>query len=652
MPWDDGLVGNARDIAAFDGAPLRVQAGPGTGKTFVLQRRVMRALEAGIPAEDILVVTFTRVAATDLRESLENLGVPGCDTVDARTLHSFCFSWLWRQDVFATLDRVPRPLIGVYRLGWIQYEFHPLLEDLKHDNKVYGDKKARTKRLRAFEAAWARKQRDEVTEADDPVDRAFEKELIDWLTFHKAITIGELVPITLRHLNLNPLDPILRKCRYVIVDEYQDLNKVEQVLVDKIAERCQLTIVGDADQSIYSFKHANPDGIVEFAERHRDVVDHNLTECRRCPTTVVQAANRLITCNTRLTKLLLEPREGNPAGNITQVQWPSMDAEVQGISSYVKYLVDPTRDDGKPVYETNDILILCPARDIAYLLRDKLTELEVPAHSFYHEEALEGMDARLSFCTLNLFVEPEDRVALRYWLGADSASWLANQYAILRELCEQESKSPRIILDEIIDTGRVVARIPDLIARYKQFRLRINGLYAVDTDGLLDILFPDGVKWAEAFRDLIAAVRESSVRPTVVDYFKQMRDYITQPELPSHPDYVRIMSLYKSKGLTSKVVIITSAVDGCIPRYERDATRAEANAKKEEQRRLFYVAITRPSEALVISHFLTLPKKLQFRAGAKLNIWRRTYPSPFISDAGRYIPAATGGNDWLRRLGL
>lgn len=651
MPWDDGLIGPAREIAEIDGAPLRVQAGPGTGKTFALQRRVMRALEAGVSPAEILVVTFTRVAAADLREALRCLNVPGCDDVDARTLHSFCFGLLMREDVFARLDRVPRPLIGVNRRGWIQYEFDPLLEDIKHDD-AYGDKRARTKRIRAFEAAWARLQRDDVTPAEDPVDRAFEDELVAWLIFHRAITIGELIPITLRHLDQNPLDPALNRYRYVIVDEYQDLNKVEQVLIDRLAERCQLTIVGDADQSIYSFKHANPDGIVDFSVRHENVIDRSLEECRRCPTNLVEAANRLITHNRRHTDILLRPRLENIAGSITQVQWASVADEVAGLVAYINHVLASKLENGDPVYQPKDILVLCPSRDIAYMLRDQLTETNVSAHSFYHEEALEELDARLAFCTLNLFVDREDRVALRYWLGFESPSWLANQYGILRSACEKEGVSPIFLLGEVIAGRRQLGGTSNLVARFRELRDRMNELYAVDTEGALNILFPEECAWARAFRDLIDAIRESHEQPTILNFFEEMRDYITQPDLPPDPDYVRIMSLYKSKGLTSRLVIIASAVDGCIPRYPREGNGEELRAKFEEQRRLFYVAVTRASEALVISHFRTIPMRLQFRAGAKVNWRKQTYPSPFIANLGRFVPRAIAGSEWLRGLGI
>jgi DNA helicase II / ATP-dependent DNA helicase PcrA len=160
MPWNDGLQGTALQIAQTEDSPLRVMAGPGTGKSFAMKRRVVRLLEEGADSNRILVVTFTRTAAADLVQELHALGVPGCENIVASTLHSFCFSLLSRREVFEQLGRVPRPLVTFKTSGVLQFEAAPLLEDL--DNQpTFGGKRDKTKRILAFEAAWARLQSDD-----------------------------------------------------------------------------------------------------------------------------------------------------------------------------------------------------------------------------------------------------------------------------------------------------------------------------------------------------------------------------------------------------------------------------------------------------------------------------------------------------------
>src|SRR5262245_47873431 len=106
MAWNDGLIGTALNIASTNSTPLRVMAGPGTGKSFAMKRRVARLLESGADARRILAVTFTRTAAASLVQDLLNLGVANCENVRAGTLHSFCFSLLNSQAVFEYLDRI------------------------------------------------------------------------------------------------------------------------------------------------------------------------------------------------------------------------------------------------------------------------------------------------------------------------------------------------------------------------------------------------------------------------------------------------------------------------------------------------------------------------------------------------------------------
>src|SRR3972149_6856260 len=112
MAWNTGLVSPYLDIAAYQGSPLRVMAGPGTGKTFALMRRVARLLESGVSPSSILAVTFTRTAANDVVYQLRSLGTSGADRVTASALHSLCFALLSKNAVFQATNRVARPLIG------------------------------------------------------------------------------------------------------------------------------------------------------------------------------------------------------------------------------------------------------------------------------------------------------------------------------------------------------------------------------------------------------------------------------------------------------------------------------------------------------------------------------------------------------------
>lgn len=121
--WSRGLEGPALEIARTQASPLRVSAGPSTGKTFALMRRVCQLVESGVSPERIFVVTFNRTAAHDLRQQLQQQDVPGVDRVRASTLHSYYFRTLAKASVLEITGRVPRPLA--------KFEQRILAHDLK-----------------------------------------------------------------------------------------------------------------------------------------------------------------------------------------------------------------------------------------------------------------------------------------------------------------------------------------------------------------------------------------------------------------------------------------------------------------------------------------------------------------------------------------
>ena len=331
MPWDDGLIGTARNIAATDETPLRVMAGPGTGKSFAMKRRAAKLLEGGQNPERVLAVTFTRNAAASLVDDLRALGIAGCEQIRAGTLHAYCFGLLSKNNVFDFLGRTPRPIITFKKSGVLQFEGGAMLDDLITAGN-FGPKRLCTKRILAFEAAWARLQSDEPGWPKNPTDRLFHAALIDWLRFHQAILIGELVPEALRFLRNNPNSEERAAFDHVIVDEYQDLNKAEQELIQLLMGDNAIAIVGDVDQSIYQFRHANPEGIQSYNTDHPGTHDEVLNECRRCPTRVVEIADHLIRNNhPGKQDPRLRARGGNAAGEIHIVQWRDIKGEASGL---------------------------------------------------------------------------------------------------------------------------------------------------------------------------------------------------------------------------------------------------------------------------------------------------------------------------------
>lgn len=643
MPWDDELTGVARNIAATNDTPLRVMAGPGTGKSFAMKRRAARLLEAGTDARRILAITFTRNAAASLVEDLRALSVPGCENIRAGTLHAFCFHLLKKNNVFEYLGRVPRPIILFKKSGVLQFEGSTMLDDLVIAGD-FGPKRLCTKRIRAFEAAWARLQSDDPGWPHDPTDKLFQTALLNWLRFHRAILIGELVPEALRFLRNNPTCEERAAFDHVIVDEYQDLNRAEQDLIDLLSENETVAVVGDVDQSIYRFRHANPDGIQSFDARHPGTHDEVLNECRRCPTRVVRIADHLISNNyPGLAGPRLRPLASNAAGEIHIVQWDSIKEEASGLADYISELVVRGISPG-------DILVLTPRRLLGYAIRDEVRAREIEVHSFYNEEALEAEEAQRAYALLSLLVDMEDRVALRWWLGVGSPSRRRNAYARLRQHCEHANVSPKNALDACVAGHLDLRNTTDLVDKYRELTLILDDLRQRDLSSVVDALTPDGSDACSVIRE--AALLNLAELETPDDLLDCIRTIVTQPEIPQKADYVRIMSLHKSKGLTSKVAIVSGCTQGLVPFVSPDASADEAGEIMKEQRRLFYVAITRCTQTLAISSFARIPRQLAWTMRALVvpgpGPNGLTVASQFLDELGPGAPAAKRGSSWAQ----
>jgi len=640
MSWNDGLTGTALQIASTLETPLRVMAGPGTGKSFAMKRRIARLLEEGAEAGRILAVTFTRNAAASVVDDLNNLEVEGSEDIIAGTLHGFCFGLLSKDEVLALSGRVPRPVVTFTTKQVLQFEASTMLADLV--TPAFGGKRDCSKRIRAFEAAWARLQSEDPGWPADPVDAQFQTALLAWLVFHRAMLIGELVPEAYRYLRDNPACEALSAFDHVIVDEYQDLNRAEQDLIDLLGGNGQTAIVGDVDQSIYRFRHANPEGIEGFGVTHPDTHDENLDECRRCPTRVVTIADHLIRRNHPGQNLArLRPFPGNSAGEVHIVQWPLIDDEAQGLADYVSWLISERE------YEPGEILILTPRRLIGYQIRDRIAAAGVAVHSFYHEEALEEDEAQRAFAALTLLVDNEDRVALRWWLGHSASTQRVGPYRRLRDYCEESGVSPWDAMTALASGQIQLPNSGTLVTKFQELIQLLDSIRDQDLQTVVDTLLPEDLDGCRVLREAaLLALPECEVAS---DLFDALRTAVTQPEMPDEGDFVRIMSLHKSKGLTAKVAIVAGCIRGLIPFQNLDETPAEQAQILLEQRRLFYVAITRCTEILVLSSALWLQRNFAFRIGAQIQGNGdpvRAVTSQFIAELGQQAPQPRLGAAW------
>lgn len=619
-----------------DQVRLRVLGGPGTRKTSYLIKGVDRLLRAGHDPERILVVTFTRTAARDLGIKLGQLKSPGWEKVHASTLHSFCLQVLRRRGGLDVMQRAPRLLL--------EFEKEFLVRDLPDS---FGPFRKRKKRLAAFGAAWARLQSDEPGWPRDESDRDFKREMDRWLRFHEAMLVEELVPLTLGYLRNNPTCNERRAFSHVLVDEYQDLNKAEQTLIDLLAEKASLTVAGDPDQSIYRFKFAHPDGIIEFEQRHPGTRTLILSQSYRCPLNVIEMANELISNNHRPDpKRRIMAGPNSRAGNTWIVQWESREEEARhlawGICRFIKNGLVPI----------GGVLVLTPRRVIGYAMRDELQTMGMPCHSYFAEEALETEKAQEAFTLLSLVADPHDRVALRSWLGFGKKDLRKNAYARLRQYCEESGHDPWSALEDLQSGNSNLPWTGQLIDRFQELSEIVPRLQFIDLNLLVDKLFPESDPDLQLIRESALDVVDNCADPSQLR--EELRIKITQPTLPSEGDCVRIMSLHKAKGLTADLVVVAGSIEGFMPYIDERLPLVEQERSLEEQRCLFYVAITRTTQYLILSSSTHMDAAEAHRMRARIRHPRRTVvqtdPSRFLQELGPGTPKAVSGQELLTEL--
>ena len=483
---------------------------------------------------------------------------------------------LSRQNVLTVTGRVARPLN--------RFEMEPLLYDLPVG---FGNKRERVKRIRAYEAAWARLQHEQPGFAQTQMDLNFQQTLIAWLRFHEGMLIGEIIPELYRYLRNNPAAPERSMYDHVLVDEYQDLNKAEQAVVDLLCGTASLCVVGDDDQSLYSFKHAHPEGIRTFPQTHAGTTDHHLLDCYRYPTVVVSVANALIAHNVDREPRQLIAVAANGPGEMWIVQVPDVAREADVIAAFIDEQINAHgRNPG-------EILVLAQRRSIGNPIHASLQARGIPSKSYYQESELDSEVAQERLAIFKLFINRADRIALRWLLGMGSSDFRAKAYARLREHCELTGQSPWDAL-VLLSSGGI--QIPYCFHLLQRFHAIQNELRFLDEQTGV----PDFVnRWLRAefsgageLRILVGNLMANVATPA--ELLSSISEAVSQPEIPPDVTEVRIMSLHKSKGLNSPIVVIAGCVDGFLPAAPEAGTpMAQRQAHLEEQRRLFYVGVTR-----------------------------------------------------------
>lgn len=646
--WYDDLDGEAYDIVSSNERYICVHAGPGTGKSFTIKRRIMRLIQEGVKPEEIFACTFTNVAANELKKDIQSLATPHARRVKASTIHSFCFQILSSMNYFSTYGRKSKPLM--------KFEEKFMIHDLKRSKGVdWGDYYGTKRKVEEFEAAWATTQSQNPGWPSNDVDKKFQSALESWLRFHECMLIGELVPLALQFLKTIPHAPILNQYKHILVDEYQDLNKAEQELIDLIAKDSNLMVVGDVDQSIYSFKYASPAGILNFPIRYPSTKSFNLTTCRRCPKKTVKMANRFISSNLIAGRALLLPFDKNDDGEIFFLQWKTLIEEIEGISR----IIEEMKTEGEKLGE---IIILCPSSKIASLIYSSMVEHNIPTINFYGDmfdnapSNSEESRPLYGISMLDLLINREDRVALRCLLGYGKTGLGCKPWQKIMNYSESNGISPYKVLEGMengeIDTG---LDIPSLTKGFSEVRDEVGRLKQLNNNDIIETLFPMENPWTSQINTFYNDLDDKDDLD-LKEISKRIKENFGKTAVPSQYSSVRIMSLHKAKGLNCNITFVTNFIQGLIPRpYDPKSVLTEKE-DLEEKRRLFYVTTTRHKMKIFITNSISMDLILANHSKIRIPVSGFIYggvltnPSEFIDNCQSTLPEPIDGDTFIKKL--
>ena len=557
---------------------VRVLAGPGAGKSFCLKERLKYLVTSEkVKPEKILVLTFTSVAAQDLQNDIKALSKKnpdlGLDKVVVTTLHALA------------LEQLKQENKG--KRWMLDFEKDTMLRDLEPEIGKFRRQSALLKQCA--------KRAPGAVLSDE--ERKFEGSLKKWQEQHHGLVLNELISDMCEYLSGNKAARRRLCFSRVLVDEYQDLNPDEQQYVELLtAEGGKLTVIGDDDQSIYGFKGASSAGIRNFAKEHSNCEDILFPECRRCPTEIIEKANALIGHSADKRRIIkqfvpyVDKKDGshNQQGTIRVCSFETPEEELDGLAQIIRQenmdiasalSKDKEAESGEP-NAYGQIVVLSATKDRGKKLQKELANVGIPTTFCFRGSILDNKVVQENLSLLTLAGSPDDLISWRYLLGFGNQSRNALSYKRIRDYANANRLDPLQVLDQCASGETAIPYIAALVKRYKEIHISIESIRA-DPNALLNRLGPNEQEYANILRRQIIAKWDMEGPRGVRD---AVLDEVFSPEAAASSDRVRIMSLHAAKGLSAKLVIIMSAINGLIPLEGKDI---------EEQRRLFYVAITR-----------------------------------------------------------
>jgi DNA helicase-2/ATP-dependent DNA helicase PcrA len=639
----EGLNTEQRAAVLHAGSPLLIVAGAGSGKTRVLTHRIGYLLAArdARPGQ-ILAITFTNKAAAEMRERVSTLIGPRASSIWVSTFHSSCVRILRREAGKVGL----RSNFSIYDSADSQRMVSLVCRELDLDPKRYPPRSF-SSQISNLKNELIDEETNAAKAADSgPVTRMLAEVYTGYqrrLRQSNALDFDDLIMTTVNILQAFPevADYYRRRFRHILVDEYQDTNHAQYVLIRELVggaasatgrrpvdvstgeqppevPMAELTVVGDADQSIYAFRGASIRNIVEFELDYPQSRVILLEQNYRSTQTILSAANAVIERNPDR-----KPKRLWTAGATGELITGYVADDEHDEAAFVAEEVDRLKEDG---VRPGDVAVFYRTNAQSRALEEVFVRAGVPYKVVGGTRFYERKEVKDALAYLRVLVNPDDTVNLRRILNVPKRGIGDRAEAVVAALAEQRRISFGAALAQaeaaIGIATRSLTQVKAFVALLDSLRTLVEGgsdagtvLEAVlEQTGYIDELRashdPQDETRVENLAELVAVAQEyarTTPDGTLQDFLEQVSLVADADEIPAEDvadgrpkedlGVVTLMTLHTAKGLEFPVVFLTGLEDGAFPHL-----RSLGDAKElAEERRLAYVGLTRAKERLYVS---------------------------------------------------
>ncbi|WP_028122642.1 ATP-dependent helicase [Epilithonimonas tenax] len=605
--------------------PLMVLAGAGSGKTRVLTMRIAHLIKNGVDPFNILSLTFTNKAAKEMKERIAKVAGPS----DARALWMGTF-----HSVFARILRSEGHHLG-YPSNFTIYDMQDALnvmkkviKDLNIDSDVYKAKKVLS-RISQYKnnliTVNAYFNNPELMEADEKANMKLigeiYKKYVEACFRNGAMDFDDLLLKTNELLTRFPevLAKYQDRFRYILVDEYQDTNHSQYLIVKALASKFEnICVVGDDAQSIYSFRGANIYNILNFKKDYPDAVTVSLEQNYRSTQNIVDAANVVISKN--LQQFKKNVFSENEVGEKIKVYRSLSDADEANFVSANIFEKHNTQQR-----HFSDFAILYRTNSQTRAFEDALRKKNIPYRvygglSFYQRKEVKDLLAYL-----RLLVNENDSEALARIINFPARGIGETTQNKLIVFADSQNVPTTQVLDNLgfyapqlgLNNG-ILTKLGDFWAMIKAFQvmLKTDNVYDVAMEvakrsGLIKLLkedqTPEGISRVENIQELLNSMQgfiEEQIQveggdPSLSNFMENIAlSSDTQNDKDDDTNKVSLMTIHLSKGLEFPVVHLVGLEENLFPSFMSSSTREEL----EEERRLFYVALTRAEKEVFFTY--------------------------------------------------